>query len=235
MMLYSSNAATDYILAQIGQENLAALIAEVGMLNTDVSEGYLGTLLALSNHENGIVDADSWDEIATHEEAIRLADLYLNNEEWREAEVTFRNTPPHYGLPSFETQSAYLSQFDDRGSAADFALLLNAIYGEGEAGTVLSPEAQVIAQEHISWLFDLNPLNAEIYDQLGTKGGSLPSILTAAWRVRPIDGEAITLVVFYNDVPLDHYVEWLQTGLHQALEINILQGSALGNGCDILE
>lgn len=235
MMLYSSNAATDYIVAQIGGDNLTALIEDVGMVNTDVSNGYLGLLLALSNHESGIVDADSWDDAEVQEEAARLAELYLTDAAWREAEIAFRNAPPQYGLPSFETQSAYLAQFDDHGSAADFALLMGAIYGDGEAAEVLSPDAQAIAQGHISWLFELNPANAEIYDQLGTKGGSLPSILTAAWRVRPIDGEAVTLVIFYNDIPFDRYMEWMQTGVHQALEIDILQGSALGEGCDILE
>ncbi len=230
MIQFSSNAAPDYLLARLGDEGFPELYARLGLENTDLPIYYTGLLLALSNHEIGLPTPDeiaALDEETFQAEHDRLLELFLNDAQWREAELEFRGGFTA-GLPGIEAQVAFMDRFAMRGSARDMLRIMDAAY----TGDALAPEAQAVMREILNWPLDGMPANRAIYEALGVKDGAFATVFTSAWFVRPIGARSISLAVFYRNVPFDTWSDWIQTYEYQAVEI---QAISTPDGCSIFE
>lgn len=230
MIQFSSNAASDYLIQRLGRENIAELIDLMGLSDTDVPTYFIGHILAISNHELGRADLDyvaSLDHEQFLAEHDRLMDLFINDDEWREADISWRQRNL-LGMPSIEVQAAFLGEFTTGSDASDLAILIREPY----VGDTLSETAHEVMRQHLGWIFEVNPANSDVYEELGNKGGAYAGVLTAVWYVQPIGGEAVTLVVLYNDLPTDLWQAWSTNGEAQSLE---LEAVATGAGCAVFE
>ena len=235
MIAFSSNAAPDYLLARLGTDGFSELFDLLGLEHTDLpASGYLGLYLALDNHETGPVDLATLTVETLTAERQRLETLYLTDADWRDAQqayhaekITALTNDPDAAQAEIERQAAYLAAFDFKSSAHDMLTVMEAAYHDD---SLFSEETRQFMQSTLNWIMDMNPANRDIYTHLGTKGGSTPGILTAVWYVQPQGGETTTLAVFYRDLPLDLWLEWMTTGAQQELELHVV---AQGAGCSI--
>lgn len=226
MMIFSTNAGPDYILSRLDRDGFVELYEILGMENTDVPTFFLGTVLVLSNHETGMTDIDyvaSLDPETYLNEEQRLLDLFINDEDWRVAELTFRETET-IGLPDVETQSVFFDSYSTQSTANDLVRLIQAPFTED----ALPEIAQEIMQSHMDWLFDINPANADVYEDIATKSGAVAGLFTSVWYVDPIADDPITLVVLYHDLSDNMWIEWATTASYQSLEI----ATITTNSCD---
>lgn len=233
MMRYSSNAAPDYLLEEVlGYDGFPVLFEQLGVDSVSLPTGtFLSLFLVEDNHETGPVDTASLTPETLAAERARLQDLYLTDTEWRTAELNYiterignAGTDIEADFDVFAQQSAFFLEYSPQGSAADMVAVMRAAY----AGETFGAEAQAFMQQQLNWLFDVNPANAQVYDGLGSKGGSLAGISTGVWYVQFAEGPNLELAVFYRDVPTGLWASWAVTGSNQVLELRTF---AFGEGC----
>ncbi|MFW5692290.1 MAG: serine hydrolase [Chloroflexota bacterium] len=211
MIRFSSNANTDYLLDQLDPERLENLIESLELTNTTIPGSILGLFLALDNHETGVLDPD---DITLEElDALQatLAERYVTDADWRAAQGQRRLQA------AVPLQQRYFSENGSQGSPLDFARLMEAIY-TGAIGD----EAAAIARGYLAWPMIDFPLSWADFESVGTKGGSLPGILTAAYYGHPVDGPPVVLAIFYRDLDLMTYFNWIQTFGFQLLELEAM-------------
>lgn len=217
MMVYSSNAAADYILSRLSSVEWNALYQRLGLDTVSPPHSYLGLYLYITNHETGVYDLTSIGPEATLAEQIRLEQLFVNNPEWRQTELIYAaNFTNQAGL---DVQKDVTANFGVRSSARDLARLMTAIYTDDAS---ISPRAREIIRQHLEWPMRVNSGNAKTFKILATKGGAWPAILTSAWYAEPIDAAPRVLIVFYRNMPDDFWNAWTAGFSHQMLEVNVL-------------
>ncbi|MDX2137460.1 MAG: serine hydrolase [Chloroflexota bacterium] len=239
MIRFSSNAAADYLTVRLGYDGYAELYQTLGLESTQFVTGtLLGLYLVLENHETGPADVTALDAETFAAESTRLTDLFLNDPTWRTfelADLGARQTAAQAAVAAgdlaliqaeYDRQAAFVERFGIRGSARDMLRVMAAAYG----GETFSDEAQALMRGVLNWLMDLNPANREVYSHLGNKGGSWASVLTGTWYAQPIGAEPTLLAVFYRNLPLPLWSNWLSNGAHQLLE---LRAFAFGEGCGV--
>lgn len=220
MIRYSSNAAADYLLERVGTAGFPDLYTRLGIPDMHLPEDVIGHFLTFSNHETGFATPETLTQEAYTAESERLHQLFLNDAAWREALLAY--TPAE--MPPVSQQLAYFSNFGNRASPRMLADVMAAIY----SGEALGEEASQIARDLLEWPMDF-PANQAEFETLGTKGGTLPGILTAAYYAAPLDGQPIALTVFYRNLDPVTFTEWLQTFQHQLWELEILT-----QGCGVV-
>ena len=120
LIVYNSEAVADFLLSRLDPTAIASLYRRLGISDTDAPFSTLGLYLVLSNHETGTADPDDLSEAAFWKNHAQLAEKYLTNEAWREAERAYRARPDG-GMPDYATQAAFLERFGAHGTAADLA------------------------------------------------------------------------------------------------------------------
>lgn len=231
MMYYSSNAATDYLIARFGRESFVTLYAQLGLLNTDYPTSFIGLFLVLENHIDGTADIDSLTPAFVEAESERLEQLYTTDSLWRTAERRQRASQVRSFEATAAEQSAFFVQYGAQGTPREMAGLMARIF----SGEALSERASAVMRDAMDWAMDA-PFNRERFNTLATKGGSFPGILTSAWYAAPrgsLDDpqprQPTALAIFYRDMPISRWRDWLRSFDQEALEIDALQ-----YGCDVL-
>jgi D-alanyl-D-alanine carboxypeptidase len=220
MMTYSSNAASDYLLARLAGFDWPGFYQRLGLEQTSLPHSYLGLYLYMTNHETGTYDLTSLGPEATLAEQVRLEGLFVNDLSWREAELryaaNFTNRAP------LDVQKDVTANFGVHASATDLGRLMTAIYGADE---ILAPRVREIARQYLEWPMRLNPDNAKTFRVLAVKNGAWPAVLTSAWYADPLEAEPLVLVVFYRNMPDDFWNAWVASFSQQMLEVDVLTES----------
>lgn len=233
MIRFSSNAAPDYLLdVVLGYAGFADLFDLLGVENITLPDGtYLSLFLAQQNHETGTADMDALDAESLDAERARLQALFLEDPDWRQAEldtIVERLTTSGQDMLTdftiFEEQATFFIAYSPKGSAADISTVMAAAY----TGDAFTEEAQAFMQRQLNWLYDVNPANEDVYTALGAKGGSLAGINAGVWYVEIQGGPMVQLAVLYQNLPLDLWFSWAITGSQQVLELRTF---AYGEGC----
>lgn len=99
-----------------------------------------------------------------------------------------------------------------RGTPREWALVLAALYQE--TGTT-SPAGRIIDQS-LEWPLTEFPSNRSRFERFGTKGGSLPGVVTEASFFRPVGGKPLAVALFLRCVPRGLQDELLTSYAHQA-------------------
>ena len=110
------------------------------------------------------------------------------------------------------TQQALLAQRAWRGTPRQWALVLAALYEE--TGTT-STAGQIVDQS-LEWPLIEFPSNRSRFERFGTKGGSLPGVVTEASFFRPIGGRPLAVALFLRCVPRGLQDELLTSYAHQS-------------------
>ncbi len=220
MVIYSSNAATDYILSRLGGVDFDDLYRRLELEETNLPFSILGLYLAMNNHERGSVKVNEIAPESLPAAQAAYENAFVTDPAWRQAELAYVADIKNYA--PLNTQKWFLSVYGLGGSARDMAKVMRAAYGYTES---LSPEAQAVMQQHLEWPLRLNPANGDDFKILATKGGAWPAILTSAWYAETLQGEPRVLVVLYANLRDDYWNTWLVTFAHQEFEADIIKNA----------
>jgi D-alanyl-D-alanine carboxypeptidase len=222
MMIYSSNAAADYIASRLPDAEFPVLYRRLGLEQTDLPFSYLGLYLFMANHETGEYAQEdiSLEEVRLEQQ--RLEGLFLNDPEWRAAELAFVTNQSNFA--PVEIQKEVLNRYGMAGSARDMARVMLAAYGYNPD---ISPAMEQVMRRHLEWPMRLDPQNALTFEALAAKSGAWPGILTSAWYADPAGdaGPPRVLSVLYRDMPDDFWSAWLVSFSQQVLETRALEES----------
>ncbi len=222
MIRHSDNAATDYLLLRFGREAADAIPEHLGLRHADPPVPIGGLFLAWAlPHEVGDETAIGAD--ATTARAWALAARLRDD-------AGFRATAPQRLMAEladlgYDGQAAAAFS-SPSGTAREYAGLMARLH----EGTLLSEAASARMLALLDWPMDF-PGNQARFDQLATKGGTLPGILTSAYLgdargVAGADPPPTVLALFMEGLPAAVWGEWIQSYAHQAFEARLLEDPA---------
>lgn len=210
MTRHSSNAASDYLHMVIGQEKIEATAEKLQLQSHTAPCPFVGQFLAISNHTRfgddlraveGFVD----DPGRYGREAMRLAKLYMNDPEFRQAEGYWRASLP--------AQRLFAGTLNASASPRDYAQLMARISQNG----LSSDYVNILVRRVLEWPM-VYPINQQQFSNLGFKNGALPGVLTLTYYGQRLeDGAQIVVALFYRDLPMGTYREWRRNLTHDEL------------------
>jgi hypothetical protein len=162
MIRYSSNAAADVMLREVG--------------------GPPAALAAAVRHG-----------MATQQPPVAIFELFRS---WKGSDESPRN----------------LAQATPAGAPREWATLMEQV----RTGDTFATPAAAIVRKHLEWPMRLGD-NSRLYDRFGTKGGTLPGVITEASYLELRDGPAVSLALFLRNLPESVQGQLLQTYAHQEL------------------
>jgi D-alanyl-D-alanine carboxypeptidase len=184
MIQYSDNAATDYLMARVGRDNLRSIISQSGMTGQDVPLPILGTFLSWENHEDGVLTparvrriqklAANPRRYAAQVDRLTAA---FGKPRWRQAELEFQLATQD--VFSYELEAAVANVFTG-GTVRDYARVMAGV----ATSTFLSPEISALMGRHL----EVHLPNENLFLSWGTKGGALAGVLTEANHYVPANG-----------------------------------------------
>lgn len=209
MMHYSGNAATDVLIAALGQERLAAAMAAAGMQSHTPICLLLETTLVWMNHED---PPQSEAELLTvtdrfHAEgcdSTEWVEKYRSDPVWRKAQIEFLAAAQTETVddPVEQWRLAKLTaEILPKGTAREYAQLL-ALAATGNYG---SPEVSGVMQAHL----ETSPTNGLqrllFFRRHGEKPGATAGVLTEVSYAVPKwgqhKGETRVVVILANELP----------------------------------
>jgi len=184
MIQFSDNAATDYLMARVGRDNLRSIISQAGLTGQDVPLPILGTFLSWENHKDGVLTparvrkirklAENPRRYAAQVDRLTAA---FGNPQWREDELQFLLATQD--VFSYELEAAVANVFTG-GTVRDYARVMAGVV----SGTFLSPEISALMRRHL----EIPLPNENLFLSWGTKGGALAGVLTEANYFVPANG-----------------------------------------------
>ena len=207
MVQYSSNAASDYLLDLLNPIDWDSLYRLLGLNNTDYPNSLTMIPLLMNNHITGKATLSEVDMLnRTIGEG--YLDLYVNDEEWRAAEIDYRSGRGSQ-FPTWEVQTAILERHTANGSASDFLQVMRAIYDDGN--TALSENVKSLTRLALFW--SGNDFISDWYLEYGSKlgfysGGTLALVAYG----NPFDSTSgpVISAVFFRNIPRRTYAQLLE-------------------------
>ena len=229
----SGNAETDYLLARLGAERVAAVLSAAGMEHHGPVHSILGVSLAMFNHEAPLSDAARRQalvaEVASGDFSAleNLVDLYLHDPEWRSAQLAFMKSDAFLDAANQMGWDGQVEagQLFPKGTAREYAYLMAQI----ASGTLISPavSARLAAKtgNHASRRPDAATVSPTLWSEgRGDRGRAVPGQLRHAER-RALAGKTRVVVIFTNDLP---YAAWSK--MMQFQSIYLLQADFAKKG-----
>lgn len=219
MIRYSDNAATDLLMERIGRGPLEALPVKMALPNEDAPTTLAGSLLSWRNAGEEAPTAQllaryrgmGQSEYADH--AWELA-RSLRDDGFRSAEVR-RLEKDGIGL-TIREQIDLVKALDNRGTARGYARLMERV-------ATGSLDGSSLLREQLEWPMQMEHIRAS-FEALGTKGGSLPGVLTSAYYAKSKgDGPHRVLALFFQDVPTAAWLSMLGSFVQQRFEMKVLE------------
>ncbi|WP_110519040.1 serine hydrolase [Herpetosiphon llansteffanensis] len=220
MIFESDNAATDYLIDRLGIPALDQTIVELGMQQQTKIVPIVGLFLLVMNPDAAI-DAASMqtllelDQVSIEQQAVALAERYQAEPEWRKAAQN--QTQLQLDLVQ---QSQVFAHIMPKGSASDYANVM-ALVGNNQ---LISPAVSQTMREFLEWPMTI-PGNDTMFTHFGTKGGSLPGILTEAMFIQPAQGEwadrTKVVVLFFNQLPEQPWLGLMQSFMQQQFAVQL--------------
>lgn len=222
MIRWSDNAATDYLIHQVGRENLEDLTAKLDYEHLEVPYPINGAYLLWQNHE---LEDPPEERLADYRQMQRgelidkmyAASRRMNeDEEFRQTEQS-RLEESRLGL-GLKMQRVYTQATTPLGTAGNYTEILHSVF----LGDFISPEVSGRMQEFLEWPMTNERIQRD-FSQFGSKGGSLPAVFTSASYGRPHDGDPIIAAVFFQDL---HFAVWfhlMQQHLHHEFELQLMK------------
>jgi hypothetical protein len=179
MILWSDNAAADYVLGRIGGPPAAASFARrLGMREQDPVMPVFGEFVAWSSMSVG-----AWSQLGPPGRAARAAQL---------ARSTPTSKLSSLPRPSPGVQSKFAA-LSVAGTPREWAELMSSLF---QARGIPSAARDVL-RRHLEWLSQ-NPAISSDFDRVGFKGGSLAGVLTEAWYAKPRGRPAAVVALFLH-------------------------------------
>lgn len=224
MIRHSSNAASDYLHLRLGQSRIEETAIALGLNNPPDTHSapclFLGQFLMMGNHLRNPADdlpylsrfsaTDAAEAENYGQEISLLADAYINDQAFREAERAWRSGTRR---PAIETQRFFTNSLATQGTAEAYASLMTTFAQNGLSNADSSFHARRILEWPNQFV-----ANKEFFSNIGYKNGSLPGTLTTTYYAyRWNDAAPVIVVLFYRDLPQQTYRQWLNNLPHDEL------------------
>ncbi|MCA9917174.1 MAG: serine hydrolase [Anaerolineales bacterium] len=212
MMRHSANAPTDYLHLLLGQAVLEETAVSLNLTQQTAPCTFLGQFMAMGNHtrtgsDRLAIDAYLADPTSYGTEVVQLAETYVQDDAFREAEQAWHQEERR---PSSQDQRYFSDTLNAHGTAREYATLMAQIAQNG----LSNPESSFLARRYLEWPM-IFPANQERFSNLGYKNGSLPGILNTAYYAYPIGEVTPTVVIlFCRDLPGSTYRAWRNNLAH---------------------
>lgn len=204
MIQYSSNAASDYLLAQLSPVDWTRLYRTLNVTGTGTPHP-LGLIpLLMNNHDTGQPSLRQV-EALTRAQGEALATRFFTDDAWRQAEIAYR-AERRRSFPSWNIQSAILQQLTITGSVEDFLNVMSAIYDDGGP---LSENTKYLARTALRWRDNafINNTYTEFGSKLGYYSGGTLALVAYG---QPLQGSAVVSVAFFRNIPRTTYNQLLR-------------------------
>lgn len=215
MVHYSGNAETDYLVARLGSEAMAAALAGAGMQHHDPIRPILGATLAIFNREGAAPGSDP-----AYPTGLQAA--WMGSADWRAGQIAALTGGQIQ--PGLLEQAEWVSRLFPRGTAREYAGLVAAILG----GKVVSPETSQQMQALLEGVPGDEPLRMLFFDRWGAKSGVAPGVLTVAAYATPkrgpLAGKTRVAVVLLNELPADLWLSQVQAESYYLLLADLVEG-----------
>lgn len=217
MIRHSDNAAPDLLMLKLGRPAIEAAHRAYLTEQDEVPFPFNGgLLLALPDPEDAGAPAQKIAEAAAAgfqaraKKAWALAERLARDEAFRHRHVE-RLREDGLGL-SIRDQLAFADQLVPRGTAESYAGLMAKAQGDSAWAKVMQ---QALEKQ------------TPVFFRTGTKGGSLPGVLTSAWYAQPKEGGPVRVIaLLLEDVPMPLWAKLMKRFTQQELEIKALQDPA---------
>lgn len=225
MIVQSDNAAPDYLMLRLGEARLKAVLEEFGVPEEEAPFPLSGSQVLVRSPPDGQLPM-AWMEALEQkgrahiaEQSWALARRLAADEEFRRADRE-RLEQDGIGL-NLREQMAYAQKIAPRGTARGYAKVMERVVtAPSSSGWALS------MSEALEWpLQRSEKLRAE-FRRFGTKGGSLPAVVTSAYFAQPDDQRPRVLALFIEDLPMALWGQLMKTYVQQDLERMLLRDPA---------
>lgn len=220
MIRYSDNAATDLVMERIGRGTLEALPARLALPGEDAPMPLAGSLLTWRNTREEAPAAQLLARYRTAEradyadQAWELAQSLRDDDGLRNAEVR-RLEKDGIGL-TIREQAEFTKALNNRGTARGYASIMARVAAD-------TLEGSGFMREQLEWPMRRENIQSS-FETLGTKGGSLPGVLTSTFYAKPKgDGPNRVLALFFQDVPTAAWFAMMESAVHQQFELKVLE------------
>lgn len=215
MIETSDNAATDFILSKLGKDAIPANIRALALKQQED----IGPVAGLFNN---------WAKAgATYLKATPAQRRALD---WKQAEAVSRDAslrqpptaPTSFDAAEISLAAQLQNQTPPRGSTADYAALMGRVLsGQGFNATELA-----IMRRHLGWPMRVNPGNAQVFNALYAKGGSLGAgVLTNNFALDVKNGPRMVYSIFLRNIPQSQYAA-MQASLEDFMVATLFQPTA---------
>ncbi len=221
MIRYSDNAASDYLIQRLGRDNLNNLPEILQIENQDVPLPFIGQFLSWGNTDRGKNTIERLQRYQEMQPADYADEVYQLTIKWRDNQEFRRNTIKQIKSTkwlSFKEQQAMAQALNCGGTASCYALLMEKIYNSA----ILSQSTVQIVRKYLEWTMELAGNQQEI-EVFGTKGGSLPGIVTEASYLKPKKAKnARVFALLIENIPGAVWLEIMQNYIQQDFEYQLL-------------
>ncbi|BDA72794.1 hypothetical protein CAL7716_069600 [Calothrix sp. PCC 7716] len=220
MIKHSDNAATDYLILRLGRKNLENLVSGLSLKNQDVPAPIIGQILTWSNHTFTDTPTERLSKYLASqstyiEEVYRWTEVWRHSEEFRDKQIKHITSQQWLKL---KEQQAMAQALNGKGTASAYAQIMERVY----RGLLISPLSDKIMRQYLEWAMEL-PSNQQELDTFGAKNGSLASILTEAWYLKPTKTTSTRVAaLFFENIPAGAWFSLVQTYTHQAFLYRLL-------------
>ncbi len=222
MIRWSDNAATDYLIHKTGRDNLEELIDQLDHEGLELPFPINGAYLLWENNEHQDEPEErletylEWERDQFMDEAYAMSARMKEDEEFRNAEQE-RLDGGRLNL-SLTMQRSMATELSPKGSARAYAEIMRDIF----LGTFISEEISGIMQEFLEWPMTHERIQ-EDFMRFGTKGGSLPGVLTSTYYGRSHDGDPVMLSLLFTDMQFAVWFHFMQQHMQQDFEIMVMK------------
>ena len=197
MIQFSDNAASDAILFELGKPAVDAEVKQLGVF--EPPHPIAGTMaLMVKNSNSGDTASQAW---ALTKEIVNNSGLRI------ELGSQLSKLP-------LKRLSYMVTSYDNKGSARALGKLIESFYTD-QLGLYAH------ARRRLSW--PLHNKDDELAFRLwGTKGGSLPGVLTSVHFAESLKGNKRIVALFLHDLPISAWAALTKSFAHQMVELEIL-------------
>lgn len=194
MIMFSSNANTEYLMHKLGIPAINNRIEKLGFADADHDPVYpiVGALLIPED-----IATDSMDK---NDIVAVLEAMSMENYRERSLDLSLQLEKGEIDIESYSINSPFTVQrvWSDRlpgGTARTYGELLGIISNDELPG-----EAAEIVRDLLEWPMEINKENENFYAHIGAKGGSTAFILNDALYAEDLDGNKTEIVILTDDL-----------------------------------
>lgn len=231
MIVHSDNAAADLVMMRVGRSALDRAPEQFATTKDEAPFPISGTMLLSTSAPDGVLPRQWMAQLegegrkAIADRAWAIAERLVKDDAYRS---TQRNRLEHSGIGlNLREQEAFAKALFPRGTARGYAKLMERV-----ATAPSSSKWAFVMSSNLEWVLGRGGSLDQRFDRFGTKGGSLPGVLTSATYAQPHGQPTRVMTLFLEDVPFALWANLMKTFTQQKFEQRLLEDPAFREKVD---